>query len=147
MKISIRRAHLSDINDVYRFMCSLEETEFDPKDFYFIFKNNLRCKNIHYFVACTNRLVIGFISLYSHPFLHHCSNVGEIAELFVKDDFRRKKVGSILVKAAIKKAKELKCTTVEVHSNIRRKKAHHFYIKENFKKTHYKFIRELNDFP
>lgn len=143
MKISIRKAKLTDFDRIYQFNSLLAETEFNREIFHQIFKGNLKSRNIYYLVACNDDSVIGFVSLYVHSLLHHGGNLGEIAELFVDEKYRNRKTGSALVNSVIDIASKRNCCQVEVHSNRKRRKTHRFYIKEKFNRTHYKFTYKL----
>lgn len=121
---------------------------FDRRAFRQIFLKNLSLANIHYYVAETRtagikKQVIGFISIHIQFQLHHCAKVAEIMELFVDKEFRDRKIGSVLTGIAIKIANKSNCDTIELSSNVKRKKAHHFYEKENFRKTHFKLTMKL----
>ena len=144
MSIKIRKAEIKDFDFVYDFICNLEETQFDKNSFRSIYRKNLSDKNIFYFVAETKSSVIGFISIYIQPQLHHSANVAEIMELFVDENFRNKKTGAVLLKKAIAVARKNNCVLIELATNKRRKNAHRFYERENFSKTHFKFTRKIN---
>lgn len=143
LSIKIRKAIIEDFFLIYDFICQLEETSFNKIAFKKIFIKNLKAKHIYYLVAEIEKSVVGFISIYIQPQIHHCANVAEIMELFVEKKFRNQKIGSALVKVAIKTAKKCNCDVIELATNTKRKDAHRFYEKENFERSHLKFTLKL----
>jgi (aminoalkyl)phosphonate N-acetyltransferase len=148
MSFKIRKALTGDFESIYHYICQLERTEFDKKIFRHIFIENLSRDNIHYYVAENEKpgkkKVIGFMSIYIQLQLHHCGKVAEIMELFVDEKFRSIGAGAALVNTAIKTANKNNCDVIELSTNRKRIRAHHFYEKKNFKKTHFKFTMKLS---
>ena len=96
------------------------------------------------FVAHGDDQVAGYIHLVcsirmgSEPFV-------EIAALFVHEVFQGKGVGSALIKAATNWAQEKDHRIIRIRSNIVRKKAHKFFMRNGFDnlKTQEVFLKKL----
>ncbi len=143
MPIIIRKAKIEDFDVIYDFICQLEETTFRKIAFRKIFFKNLAAEHIYYLVAEREKTVVGFISIYIQPQLHHCAKVAEIMELFVEKNFRNQNIGSALIHKAKNIAQKNKCDVIEVATNVKRKETHRFYEKESFGRTHLKFTMKL----
>lgn len=139
----IRKALANDINSVFNLICELENTAFDFEAFSEVYIANLNDKSIHYFLAKENDQALGFVSLYVQNLLHHCGKTGEIQELVIKDGYRSKGVGKLLLEKAEQLGTELGLQEIEVTSNKMRDRAHRFYIKENYADSHKKFTKKL----
>jgi GNAT superfamily N-acetyltransferase len=66
----------------------------------------------------------------------------EISGLVVDEKMRSRGIGKILLQAAEQWARSLGCNTISVHSNIRRTRAHWFYVKNGY--HHVKVQKELH---
>jgi (aminoalkyl)phosphonate N-acetyltransferase len=139
----IRKSHPNDFEMVYRFMCELEETDFDPIEFDTIFKLNLTNPNYFYFSAIEEGKMIGFISCHAQFLLHHCGMVGEIQELFVDRSFRKSGIGRLLISEVSKIAKEKRFKSLEVTSNKKRLENIQVYENCGFTLSHNKFTMNL----
>ncbi len=142
----IRDATLEDTEDIYKMIKLLEidSREINKKELTEVYKYNLKQENIFYKVAEIDNKILGFIGLHLQKFLHHCSEVAEIAELIVHPQYRNKNIGLILLNEAEKIAIENKCHDIELSSNMKRERAHNFYKKNGYFDTHYKFSKKLS---
>lgn len=61
---------------------------------------------------------------------------GQIESVRVASEARGAKVGEALIREAIERARAAGCTLVQLTSDIRRERAHAFYERLGFKKTH-----------
>ena len=97
-QILIRKAILNDVEVIYKFICSLENTVFDFDLFVTLFNENLKNKRNLYFVAeDTNQSnIIGYISCHGQILLHHLGLVYEIQEMFVDETNRNQGIGKAL---------------------------------------------------
>lgn len=148
MSFKIRKARIRDLEPIYGFICQLEKVIFNKNSFRRIFLKNLSAGNIFYYIAentgkSSEKKIAGFISIYIQSELHHCAKVAEIMELFVDEKFRGREIGTALLDAALKTAGINNCDIIEVAANTKRKEAHRFYKKKNFKRTHFKFTMKL----
>src|SRR4051812_16393111 len=99
MNIRVRHAGANDVEEVYRFVCDLEETIFDPQAFHQYFLYNIEDPKNIYLVAVDEEEVIGYLSCHGQLLLHHMNWVYEIQELFVDKPYRGNGVGKMLVRA------------------------------------------------
>lgn len=142
-QLEIRNALPTDFDTVYDFITALENEQFDPVQLRSIFLENLQNNNIIYLVVVQNLHVVGFLSCHIQNLLHHNGLIGEIQEMFTSENDRNIGVGKLLLNALKIQAQEKGVIQLEVTSNIKREKAHHFYEKNGFKNTHKKFVLEL----
>lgn len=137
----IRPAEGRDADIVYRFLCELENQRLDLTTFRAIFRLNLTNHAIHYLVAERADDIIGFISCHVQYLLHHVGKVGEIQELFVREDCRNQHIGQRLMDAVDHIARRQGFVNVEVATNRIRTQTHRFYEQIGFRATHYKFVK------
>lgn len=142
-KVTITKARLSNLDQIYKAVCDLEEKTINKESFTQVFSKNITNPQIYYFVAIVNGKVVGFISLYIQYLLHHGGKVAEIQELFVDKTHRRQGIGKELMNKVKEIAKTEKAKLLEVTCSMKRNKTHQFYIKEYLIKTHYKFTENL----
>ena len=95
--VSIRPAVESDEASVYDLVTSLMEVSLDRESFQEVFIQNLHDDTVLYYVAESEREVVGFASLHILPQLHHAGLVGEIMELIVQESLRGRGIGAQLV--------------------------------------------------
>jgi GNAT superfamily N-acetyltransferase len=96
----------------------------------------LRTKTSACFVAETrDHNVIGWVHVNVIPLLE-IDCCAEIGGLIVDENSRSAGVGARLMDEAEKWAKKMRCTGMEVRSNILRKRAHQFYLRQGYE--HYK---------
>ena len=145
MSYIIRQALEKDLHTVYRFICLLEETDFDYAAFEGIYKENLHSKNCLYLVAETlAEGAIAFISAHIQNLLHHGGKVAEIQELFVDETYRGGGIGNALVEALEKSLRAAGCISFEVTAQNKRTATHRFYEKLGFEPSHKKFVKQLH---
>lgn len=139
----IRKAEISDLKNIQNLVEELEEQVFDSKIFADIFLDNISNPRIHYFVLISEENIIGFMSLYEIFPLHHCEKIIEVNELIVKNGYRSQNFGKQFMDFAKTFALENNCRQIELSSNMRRLKAHSFYLRNGFKRGHFKFVTKL----
>lgn len=142
--MEIRGALKEDAKTVYRFMCELEDTQFDYSQFEENYFKILDNPNTIYMVAEEDDKVIGLLSCHGQFLLHHMDMVFEIQELYVDEDYRSQKAGQLLIERLEAILKEQGYKFLEVASNIKRTDAHRFYLKNGFGQTHYRFTKTLD---
>lgn len=143
MSVIARPAKFTDFLTIYAFINGLENTIFNEEIQATIFKTNLANSNINYFITELNGEAVGFISCHFQYLLHHANLVGEIQEMFVKENCRGMGIGKILLQTVLEEAKKRDVKLVEVTSNKLREKAHQFYLREGFKASHFKFTFDV----
>lgn len=139
--IKIRSAQLEDFKVIYGFINLLENETFDILKQQTIFGENLKNPNIIYILAFENDEPAGFVSCHAQWLLHHAALIGEIQEMIVAEKFRSKGVGKLLIAELITRAKSKGINQLEVTSSKKRESAHHFYMREGFDQSHFKFTR------
>lgn len=77
--------------------------------------------------------LVGVTTLYILPRLELVSNYAVIEDVFVKEDFRGKGIGSELIKKAIYYAEESRCEHVSLNIDPNNKTVRNFYEKLGFK--------------
>lgn len=142
--MEIRGALKEDCKTVHRFICELEDTQFDYTMFEEYYFRNLDNHDTIYLVAEDAGEVIGFLSCHGQYLLHHMGKVFEIQELYVEEKHRSKKAGQLLIERLEAILKEQGYKFLEVASNIKRTDAHRFYLKNGFGQTHYRFTKTLD---
>lgn len=142
---TIRTAAPTDEGEVYRLVCLLEETQLPHEAFAEIFASLLQ-NTEHCILVCDG--ADGRLSAVAHlrmePQLHHAARVAELLELCVDTPARGQGLGEELLCAARRCAAEAGCVQLELVSNCRRTRAHHFYEKQGMKRSHVGFTEELN---
>ena len=138
--ISIRKATPADADIVFDILCRLEEKTLDRPAFVNGFAFNLAGTQNHYLLAEVGNNVVGFISCQGQFLLHHTNWVYEIQELYVDDAYRGHGVGKQLLQAIEEILNKESYDVIEVSSNVRRRRAHGFYLQNGFEQTHLKFV-------
>ena len=87
--------------------------------------------------------VIGFLSLSIGDQLHHAGKIATVEELVLSFDQRGKGYGTMLLNRALAIARENRCKGIELTSNFSRTDAHAFYLRNGFKKSSFKFKKDL----
>lgn len=140
----VRKATPEDFQEVYRFVCELEEIIFDPGLFQQYYLQNISNKDYHYLVAEANDELTGYLSCHGQVLLHHLGMVYEIQELYVDKEYRKQGVGRQLIDHLISILDKEYYDMLEVASDIARVQAHEFYRKYGFNQSHYKFTKKGN---
>lgn len=142
--LHIRSAHEGDFAFLYKIICDLEEVTLSSGAFRSILIDNLAQDMIRYFVAEWGGEPVGMISCHVQNLLHHAAKIGEIQEMYVIPEFRSRGVGSCLVQAAVRFARESGAEQLEVTTNLQRILARRFYEREGFQPTHSKLVRSVS---
>ena len=143
VEMKIRSVQLTDFDSIYRFVCGLEEQEFDKEALRPMFQACLENDNHIYLIAEMDGVAVGYISCHGQILLHHCGWVYEIQELYVLPAHRSNGVGAAMVAAVENELLSRECVLLEVVSNMRRTRAHTFYEAIGFIKTSYRFAKEV----
>lgn len=146
MKITIRKAKLNDIKDMQNFMFHLMTDELKnylptnkvawakSKKCKEYFLNRVRKVNEFAIIAEYNGEKIGYLSGYSHTALPYRieTKFGVLADMFVLEEHRSKKIGAKLVNEFKKWAKSKGAKIMRVESYSANKKALKFYKRHGF---------------
>ncbi len=93
--------------------------------------------------AVENDEELGAMYLYLIKNDSHKEPYGFLEDLLVKEEHRKKGIGSMLVKEAIEEAKRLGCYKLIGTSRMERENVHAFYEKLGLKKYGYEFRIDL----
>lgn len=137
--MQIRPVNKDDVQAIHRFVCELEDEQFDFELFKQYYLQNISLPYHHYFIAMDGEKPAGYVSCHGQILLHHLGLVYEIQELFVSKEYRGQSVGRRLLQAIEALIGKEKYELLEVASNMRRTEAHEFYLKNGFERTSYKF--------
>ena len=99
--------------------------------------------NYQIFVACDNEEVVGFIGCVRYLAFELENEGMKIIALAVSRKYRRKGIGTSLIKAAEKQAKENGFEVILLNSGLLRNDAHSFYESQGYSKNSYGFIKKL----
>ena len=103
----------------------------------------LKRGNYQIFVACDDDKVVGYIGCVSY-FAFELENEGmKIIALAVSKEYRRKGIGTELLKTAEQWAKENNIEVILLNSGLPREDAHAFYESKGYFKKSYGFIKRL----
>lgn len=135
----IRPANKDDVDAIHRFVCELENEQFNFELFKKCYLQNISLPYHYYLIATDVESPVGYISCHGQILLHHLGLVYEIQELFVSKEYRGQGIGRQLLQAIEVLIGKEKYELLEVASNMRRNEAHQFYLKNGFEWTSYKF--------
>lgn len=99
--------------------------------------------NYQIFVACDGDKVVGFIGCVSYLAFELEKEGMKIIALAVSKEYRRKGIGTKLLKAAEQWAKENNIEVILLNSGLPREDAHKFYESQGYFKKSYGFIKRI----
>ncbi len=107
------------------------------------YKKGLTSGSYHYLCAETKGKIVGFCSLLVKSSLRMQGSVGHIEEIVVHDSFRRKGIGSELLKRITEASRLVGCTGIIMDVAPVTSDLHDFYVKNGFENKGMFFSREL----
>ena len=99
--------------------------------------------NYQIFVACDGDKVVGFIGCVSYLAFELENEGMKIIALAVSKEYRRKGIGTQLLKTAEQWAKENNIEVILLNSGLPRENAHKFYESQGYFKKSYGFIKRI----
>ncbi len=99
--------------------------------------------NYRIFVACDGDKVVGFIGCVSYLAFELENEGMKIIALAVSKEYRRKGIGTKLLKTAEQWAKENNIEVILLNSGLPREDAHTFYESQGYFKKSYGFIKRI----
>ena len=108
-----------------------------------VLRQSLMHPNYALLVADTDGKIIGFIDHWVINDFVHGGKLGYIQNLYVSPEYRRKGVGSSLLKEIIKRAKANGVSEIHVSTEFDNKGATEFYGKQGFPERHLQLEMEL----
>ena len=94
-------------------------------------------------VAVHEQYVVGFISVHFMAQLAVKGEVCFINYLSVDPASRSMGIGALLLQHAEQQARQRGCYSIELSSNLRRSRAHAFYLKQGYMETSRYFVKEF----
>ena len=141
--LTVRKATIDDVRFVHRMLCQLEETDFSLDDLRARFCAQLASGHYTCLIAERDGVPVGMLNLDVQVRLHHARPTAEVCELIVAESVRSRGVGSALLEYALEIARRADCELCEVTTNRVRVKAHRFYERLGFEKTHWHMTMPL----
>lgn len=99
--------------------------------------------NYQIFVACDGDKVVGYIGCVSYLAFELDNEGMKIIALAVSKEYRRKGIGTQLLKTAEQWAKENNIEVILLNSGLPREDAHAFYESQGYFKKSYGFIKRI----
>ncbi len=103
----------------------------------------LKRGNYQIFVACDGDKVVGYVGCVSYLAFELDNEGMKIIALAVSKEYRRKGIGTQLLKTAEQWAKENNIEVILLNSGLPRKDAHTFYESQGYFKKSYGFIKKI----
>lgn len=103
----------------------------------------LKRGNYQIFVSCDDDKVVGFIGCVSYLAFELDNEGMKIIALAVSKEYRRKGIGTELLKTAERWAKENNIEVILLNSGLPREDAHTFYESQGYFKKSYGFIKKI----
>jgi GNAT superfamily N-acetyltransferase len=92
-------------------------------------------------VAKEENQTLGFIALHYYYALHHTAPIGRITAFCVDETVRGSGIGSMLLTAAEDYFQQVNCFKIEVTSNLKRTRTHHYYHQRGYTEVSRHFIK------
>lgn len=142
--MNIRIAKVEDFDKIYYLLKQLWENELlDKGAIQIAFKESIESRSSIFLVAESENTIIGFISLSKYYTLWQRGYIGQICELVIHENYRRRKIGTTLLNRVIEVGKLKGFKRIELNSSFVRKKSHQFYLSNHFENRGYVFSLKL----
>jgi (aminoalkyl)phosphonate N-acetyltransferase len=142
--MEIVQLDLDDIEQVFELSNQLEDYSLSFDSFRSCFYEIVSLNN-HLLYGIKMDKLVGYIHLRLEKQLHHAGLVVEILELVIDDKYRSQKLGKRLLDFATSYSTSIGADHIELTTNIKRDRAHQFYIREGFSQTSYKFVKSFKN--
>jgi PhnO protein len=142
--LAFREAAVDDCRAVYDMICDMEAKALPYAAFEAIYLELSENSSHDFILGCLDGTVVAVIHLRYENQLHHAGRIAEIMEFVVRDGYRNKGIGKVLLAYAGQLAADRGCLQIEVACNQLRKDTHRFYLREGMKNYHYKFSMRLS---
>ena len=141
--MDIRKARIEDKDEIFVLLNQLYENKIKYEIFSKIYETKWNNENSYYIVAINDNKIIGVLIMEIFIQLHRAKKTSFIDDLIVKEEYRNKGIGKLLLQNAISYAKQQDCEVIELTSFLSNEKAHRFYETNGFKKHSIKFKQYL----
>ena len=139
-EINVRKATIKDIDGIVSVLesTSLSEERWtrNEKLAKRMLRESLKDKNWSILIAEAESAIVGFIDCASFPSLWEGAKQGLIVDLFVRDDYQGKGIGSKLLQAMIEQAEAANVCELHVSTEQVNQRARKLYGKNGFKEEH-----------
>lgn len=138
--MTVRQANRPDANYIRLLLSQLgypDFTEQDVEEKIKIHENAGYCM----LVAEIGKEVIGFCSLHWFELAHWHEKLGRITSFCIDEKFRSQGIGQKLLQAAEDRLIKESCVKFEVTSNLRRTRAHEFYLRAGYTEDSRRFVK------
>jgi ribosomal protein S18 acetylase RimI-like enzyme len=95
-------------------------------------------------VATDGDEVMGMCGISAMVTVHRPAPVGRVSVMIVDEAHRGHGIGALLMTEAERRLSQRGCKIIEVTSNMRRDRAHHFYKRLGYERTSYRFMKRLD---
>lgn len=142
MSITVRDADASDAPRLVELIIALGH-QIEEAD---VSRNleNLAKNGMLPLVAADGEKVIAMCGISAMVTVHRPAAVGRVSVMIVDEAYRGRGIGALLVTEAEKRLSKRGCRIIEVTSNMRRDRAHHFYERLGYERTSYRFMKKLD---
>lgn len=142
MDIKIRQANINDLNSIQELNNKLFKKEYKEYDSSLevgwtyssagenYFKNII--KNNYAVVAVDKDKIIGYLAGNIHMYGSYTTKLAELENMFVKPEYRNRKIGSKMIEKFINYCKEQGITEIRVTAYLQNEQAIEFYKKHGF---------------
>ena len=146
----VRFASQKDVNSLHELLIQLSENVLvkhglDNSVIMKNLKNALENDENSIMVAVKNKQIVGMLYATTHQSLLHTNRSVLIEELVIHQDFRRKGLGSTLMRKYFKYAEDKGFCEIEVSTEITNKKAIHYYKKWGFEEVGILMEKEIGE--
>jgi GNAT superfamily N-acetyltransferase len=146
MDLIIRQATLDDVKDILHIYAEALDNGkvITVEKAQKIFLKQQQYPNYQVFIALYEQQTVGtFALLIMENMAHNGTPSAVVEDVGVLPTMQSKGIGKLMMKFALKYAKEKGCYKMSLSSNHRREKAHQFYESLGFNKHGFSFLMEL----
>ncbi|MGI6226677.1 MAG: GNAT family N-acetyltransferase [Peptococcales bacterium] len=140
--VEIRFATLDDLEEVVQLAAELGY-QITPEGIKGVVQHYINNQDYYLFFAEEENKVLGMVGFTIKYYLHREKPVLYIGSMVVKEAFRSKGIGKILMDHVEIIAKKRGCNSIQLNSNKRRVRAHKFYEKLGFVEMSLKYEKVL----
>ena len=141
--MTIRQAKPSDAEKIKSLLGQLGYADFEVPDVVVKIKS-YDAPGYIILVAEIEEHVVGFISMHWFDLAHWKGKMGRITSFCVDQNFRSQAVGHQLLSAGEEVFRKEGCVKFEVTSNLKRTRAHGFYLREGYLEDSKRFVKYTN---
>jgi GNAT superfamily N-acetyltransferase len=146
MDLIIRKATLDDVKNILNIYAEALDNGkvITVEKAQEIFLKQQQYPNYQVFIALYEQQTVGtFALLIMENMAHNGTPSAVVEDVGILPAMQGKGIGKLMMKFALKYAKEKGCYKMSLSSNLRREKAHQFYESLGFKKHGFSFLMDL----